>query len=531
MNIKHILPAILLLVTFATSVAVTPTHAQTLDQNFAKQLSEASRRIFSSRLSLEYKEDFYGKLLQITAESACREIPSKQPMAFECKGAQPTSIEATLAKIEKLNVEMNATLAVVGNQTVRQVYERKLNDLGEKMKAGRIDGAEAKPLQERIATFFGSTDPKRLLNVAEVDAKYQMLAADVDAAIKLSAASSATSTFLIQYKERVAELQRKIERTNLNPVTKADLKSDLSTLSAPMFMQGARSSPTEFAKADADLNTFNTRVEQTVLAEGSKSFKELATAKLNVLSDRINTAALGSKDRAPLDAGIVALSRQIASVSESILKQQGRLSLDTFDAQVAKLSTDIDETIARAAGGGRQTLDLSRAVNAKTTALNAKIEQSRLNAFFQNNFMLQAFLVNDTAQANCVSKTPGKPSVACDFATLVNADKQLDAISATVDKIVAAYGTTSVEVIYGFPLQQAIRNLSASSVSPVDKARLIKNVTPIIAMIKAANDAVRRRPSNSPSGGRDTGTPEQLHTDVAAAIEEINAAIRLIAPK
>lgn len=527
MNIKHVLPAIWLLVTVATSVAVTPTQAQTLDQNFSKQLSEASLRIFSSRLSPEYQEHFYGKLLQITAESPCREIPGKQPRAFECRGAQPTSIEATLAKIEKLNVEMNATFALVGTQTVRYVYDRKLNDLKDKMRAGRIDGVEAKPLLDRFATFFGSTDPKRLLNVAEVDAKYQMLAADVDAAIKLSAASSATSSFLIQYKEKLAELQRKIDRTTLNPVTKADLKSDLATLSAPMLTPHANFSPTDFAKADADLNTFNTRLEQTVLTEGSKSFKELATAKLKILSDKINTASLSAKDRAPLDAGFMALSRQIDSVSDSILKQQGRLSLDTFDAQVAKLSTDIDEAIARAAAAGRQAIDLSRVVNAKTTALKTKIEQSRLNTFFQNDFLVQVFLADDSVQANCPSKTPGRPGVTCDFATLVNADKQLDAISATVDKIVTAYGTTSVDAIYGVPLRQAQSNLHNSRVSPADKTRLYKNLTPIIAMIQEANNTVRRRPT----GGRDTGAPERLHNEVTAAIDEINAAIRLMAPK
>jgi hypothetical protein len=526
-NIKHVLPAIWLLVSFAASIAVTPTHAQTLDQNFSKQLSEASLRIFSSRLSLEYQEYFYDKLLQITAESSCREVPSKQPRAFECKGAQPTNIEAALAKIEKLNVEMNATFALVGTQTVRYVYDRKLRDLGEKMRFGKIDGVEAKPLLERVATFFGSTDPKRLLNVAEVDAKYQVLAADVDAAIKLSAASSATSSFLIQYKEKLAELQRKIDRTTLNPVTKADLKSDLVTLSAPMLTPYAKFSPTEFAKADADLNTFNTRVEQTVLTEGSKSFKELATAKLKILSDKINTASLSSKDRAPLDVGIAALTRQIDSVSDSILKQQGRLSLDTFDAQVAKLSTDIDETIARAAAAGRQAIDLSRVVNDKTTALKTKIEQSRLNAFFQNDFLLQLFLVDESVRANCLSKPPGRPGLTCDLPTLVNADKQLDAISATVDKIVATYGTTSVEAIYGVPLRQAQSNLNNSRVSPVDKTRLSKNLTPIFAMIQEANNTVRRLPTS----GRNTGAPERLHNEVTAAIDEINAAIRLMAPK
>lgn len=529
MKIKHVLPAALLSVTFATSVAVTPTHAQTLDQNFARQLSDASKRIFNSPFSSEYKQDFYGKLSQITAESACRETPSKPPMVFECKGALATAIEATLAKIEKLNVEMNATLAVVGSQTVRQVYQRKLGDLEQKMTAGKIDGTEARPLFERIKMFFGLIDPKRPLVVTDVEASYQILAADVDAAIKLSAASDSKSTFLIQYKEKVAELQRKIDRTTLNPVTKADLKSDLSALSAPMFKQGTRFSPGEFAKADADLNTFNTRVEQTVLAEGSKSFRELATAKLIVLSDKISAAALGSKDRAPLDAGIVALRRQIESVSENMLKQQGRLSLDGFEAQLANLSMDIDAAIVLAAAKVT-TQALFVAVNNKTSALNAKIERSRLNAFFQNNFMLQVFLVNDSAQANCVSKTPGKPGLSCDSVTLVNVDQQLDAISATVDKIVAAYGTTSVDVIYGVPLRQAQSNLNNSRVSPGDKARLIKNLTPIIAMIQDANNAVRRPPSRIAGGWRDTGTPERLHTDVAAAIDEINAAIRLMTP-
>ncbi len=534
MNIKHVLPAIWLLVTVAASVAVTPTHAQTLDQNFSKQLSVASKRIFSSPLSPEYQEHFYGKLLQITAESSCREIPSKQPRAFECSGAQPTSIEATLAKIEKLNVEMNATFALVGTQTVRYVYDRKLNDLKEKMRAGRIDGAEAKPLLERVATFFGSTDPKRLLNVAEVDAKYQMLAADVDAAIKLSAASQSTSTFLMQYQEKVKALQNTIDRSKLNPVTQGDLKNDLAMLSAPMLRPGARFTPAEFAKADVDLNAFNTRIEQTILVEGSKSFKDIATLKLDVLGEKLRVANLEPKEVAPLQTNIASLRKQIDDVTVSILKQKGRVSLDSFESRLANLSAEIDATITLAAARGQERT-LLEAFSNKARALNTKVEQSRINAFFHNDFLLKVANASASVNLNCGRNAPNKtgPSGACDFGALFEADKQLDALSSTVDKIIATYGANSVQVIYGMPANEALGNLNKSQVGAVDKKRLSQNLSVVVTTIQAA-DRVNRLPPGriQTTAGRNSGvTPEQLHNDVTTAIGEIDAAIRLTAKK
>jgi hypothetical protein len=197
MKLKHLLPAVLLLVTFATSVA----YAQTLDQNLATKLGDAAQKINTAKsLAREYQADFFDKLQQIATETSCRESSAKQ-FTFECRGNSPTVVEAALFKIERLGREIDAAIITVGGKSLQQVYSPKLAALEEKLRAGNIDGTEAKPLQERLKRFFDLPAGKRI-GLAEIENNYQLLAAGIRTSLKpyktrLKRASSMQSSRLI----------------------------------------------------------------------------------------------------------------------------------------------------------------------------------------------------------------------------------------------------------------------------------------------------------------------------------------------
>ncbi len=532
MKIKYLLPAVLLLVTCATNIA----HAQTLNQNLAKNLSDASKNIFNSAFAPEYKADFERKLAIIGSDANCRAASAKSAAPFECGNPPPTLLEAAMAKIAQLAGEMNATFAVVGNRTLLQVYTPKLAELTQKIAAGKIDAPEARALGERIKLFFDKRNA-RLSAVANADAQYLSLAADIDAAIKLSAASASNNSFLMQYQEKLKATQEKIAKSKLNPITQADLQRDLLALSRTIQTPRVKPTPAEFAKADADLTAFNTRIEQTILLEGSKSFKDLANAKLDVLDGKVRAAKLDTKDSAALAANIAALRKQIDSVkidgvTDANGKQQLRMFLDAFDAQVAKLSMDIDAAIALNAERGKAAT-LSAALTVKTNALNMKIEQARLNNFFRNDFLRKVFEAAGGLLEVCDGKVSGDRAGYCDASRLYAADNQLDALSITVDKIITTYGSKSMSMIYGVAVNEAQVNLSKSAVGASDKMGLNRRLDNVKAMIQNAG-TLSPRPPGSAAARPDRKAPftaEQLHNDVSAAVAEINAAIRLATPK
>ena len=134
---------------------------------------------------------------------------------------------------------------------------------------------------------------------------------------------------------------------------------------------------------------------------------------------------------------------------------------------------------------------------------------------------------------SCGIKLSSKMAGSCDASRLYTADNQLDALSSTVDKIITAYGTKSVSMIYAPALNEAQINLNKSVVGASDKLFLNRKLDTTKAVIQDADKIGRRSPS-SDAARPDRNAPftaERLHHDVAAAIAKINAAIRLATPK
>jgi hypothetical protein len=308
------------------------------------------------------------------------------------------------------------------------------------------------------------------------------------------------------------------------------LQRDLSVIVTPMLRPNAKHTPAEFAKADADLNAFNTRVDETILADGSKSFKDIATAKLDALSAKIRAANLDRTDAAPLETGIAAARKDIDTVIANVQKKQAGLTFDQFEERLARLAMEVDSTIALAANRGKAKT-LMEAFTNKANALNSKITQARLNNFFTNDFVFTLTEITVRLPENCRTSHNSKQTMPCDIATLLEGDKRLDALSSTVDTVITTYGTKSVEIIYGTALREAATKLNQSKVGAADKMRLSRNMMPIQDMIKQADISPRVSPNAAQADRRTKFSPEQLHNDVQAAINEIEAAIRLAGPR
>ena len=98
----------------------------------------------------------------------------------------------------------------------------------------------------------------------------------------------------------------------------------------------------------AELDAFAKRVDDTIAADGSKSMKDLYQPKLDALSKKVADARIDPTDRSTLDRRIHDLRRTIEQVGP-----KGGPTLDMIDADLAKLTQDIDAAIALNAERGK----------------------------------------------------------------------------------------------------------------------------------------------------------------------------------
>ncbi len=178
----------------ALAFAFAGAWAQTFDQAFTRQMTDFQKSVTESRLDSPIKADFMTKLAAIATEAKCTQAGN-----MNCAKSTPQLIEAAKAKLTKLSTDLATAIAEDGSKKVTALYQPKLDALLAKLNAGKVDGPEVAPLKLRIQRFFSQEAGKGgQRTLSQIEADYQKLVVDVDAAISLSADSKSTASFMTQ---------------------------------------------------------------------------------------------------------------------------------------------------------------------------------------------------------------------------------------------------------------------------------------------------------------------------------------------
>ena len=499
--------------------------AQSLGQDASNRLNALSRKFNETRVEPGVRQEYQLKLQQIGKSTSCVDPTGKGGAGgFECRMATPQQIESAKAQAAQLERDFDALVKELAGRNLKAYYDPKLQELGQKIDMGRLDRGETEPLKLRIRNFYltGATGSAKAGgdSPAELESRFKQLAADVDAAIKLSADSKSNDSFGMQYQQKANTVDTKIRASRLNMTVREDLLRDFNAMTAPVMrtLGGAsrapgKLSPTEWAAAMAELDAFAKRVDDTIAADGSKSMKDLYQPKLDALSKKVADARIDPTDRSTLDRRIHDLRRTIEQVGP-----KGGPTLDMIDADLAKLTQDIDAAIALNAERGKAQSVLA-AFEAKWSGLDKKITGSRLHAAFKEDFHYQAQMIANNvrcanAKSGAASGGPLCNARDVDFTKLAEANAQVDALSAAVDNAITAYGSKSLRDIYE-PMQREQRDrLMRSRVPPPDRSRLEQRLSMFMRDLDAPQ-------------GRRSQSPDTIKAAFQMIVADIDAAIRL----
>jgi hypothetical protein len=495
--------------------------AQSLDQAVANQLNQLSRKIAQTQTDMTLKTEYQGKLQQIAHTARCADPRAKAAAMFDCRMSTPLLLETAKNQAAQLDRDFDKAAKDLAGKTVQQAYQTKLDELKRKIDGGRIDGREAEPLKERIRYFFSSATGGRDRGgepPSELETRYQQLAADVDAAIKLSADTKSTESFFMQYQQKSGEIDKKIRASKLNPTVRDDLLRDLDMLGASVLRpsRGAakgspQQSPSEMAAAMAALDTFNKRVDDTIAADGSKSMMELYMPKLEALSIKLARARIDSTDERALNQRIADLRKHLGEVGKKVGP-----TLDSFEADLAKLTMEIDAAIALNAERGKSASVLA-AFEMKWKNVDRSIKASPLNPLFKSDFTgkLQD-IANKVRCGKGLATASGELCNAreVDYSKLAGANTELDTLANAINKAIADYGSKSMRDIYAASQKEQTERLAKSRVPGPDRMRLEQRLSQFMRELDGG-------------GPRSSQTPDTIKASFQMIVADIDAAIRL----
>ncbi|MBI3507714.1 MAG: hypothetical protein HY059_23010 [Proteobacteria bacterium] len=470
--------AIAAALTLAVLCSAPARAAGTLGQNFMDAFAKAAAKLDGAQLDRSYAMNFRARLSDILKEAGC-------PSPKQCETAKPTALEAAMAKLEKLNAEIEATVKAAGHDSVAKTMQPKLDALKNKIDGSKLAAADKSNLRTRITNLASSM---KYMQLPKIEADLAALAEDVDAAIALAGEDGAAAGIGKMFIAKAEKAMKRLDESPLNRTLKMDFGRKIEALiekvcygrgekgkKISIAAKGVRADgrcladPSTAQKAEGDLETLSAAVEAAVKEDGSKSMGEIYKTKVDALKSKL----------AKVDAS---LAHPVEIKLDAFLKSfTASRRVDAPDAAFDKLSAEVDAVVALAAEYGK-VKTLAAGFLAKAGKVELKLRDSKLNKETGREFGRR---LNGIAHdAGCEAATPAAKCKTADAAKLAKADDKLDRLSADIDKAIAEDGSKSMEQIYKPKIDALDAKVQGSTLASADKSRLRQRLMRFLSGLK-----------------------------------------------
>jgi hypothetical protein len=337
---------------------------------------------------------------------------------------------------------------------------------------------------------------------------------------------ASADTFSQQLVAAAKKISDKITASKLNTSLKSDFTRQLSTIMSDAGcrtgsgMPGpdpcANATPSAIQQAEGKLNKLSDAVDQAIKDDASKSMLQIYQQRIDALRRNIETAKVDPADKQKLERRLMDFQALLNG------KSAGRpLSPEDADKTLKAIADDL----AAAIDLNQKTGTIAAGFLTKVDALKKKIEGTKLNAQFKNDFLGQLSTILSHVCSNGMSSGAKAGPTSCSNATpsaIANAEGELAKLEAAVDKAVQDDGGKDMSQIYKPQIEALITKLARSKVDPNDAQKLRRRIDEF-AMLTTGKGGT------GTGSGRPGGpvTPEMLQKTFQQLSDDVDAAILL----